>query len=95
MATVDGSLIALTTPFGQRGWFYEAWTEGGEDWTRVRVSADQCPRLSAAFLAGELKALGPQTFKQEYQLEFVSDSEAIFPIELVARAFTHEVQSIW
>jgi len=24
MATVDGSLIALSTSFGKRGWFYEA-----------------------------------------------------------------------
>jgi hypothetical protein len=24
MATVDGSLIALSTSFGERGWFYEA-----------------------------------------------------------------------
>jgi len=95
MATVDGSLIALSTPFGQRGWFYEAWTEGGEEWTRVRVSAAECPRLSEAFLAGEMKALGPQVFRQEYMLEFVASDECLFPVEMINPAFTSEIRSIW
>jgi hypothetical protein len=95
MATVDGSLIALSTPFGARGWFFEAWTEGGEEWTRVRVTADQCPRLTKAYLAGELKALGPQVFKQEFGCEFVANDECLFPVELINRAFTSEIRSIW
>ena len=45
MATVDGTLIMLTTPFGKRGEFYRAWTEG-QGWTKVRVPAAMCPRLS-------------------------------------------------
>ena len=44
MATVDGSLIALTTPAGRRGWFYDAWI-GDESWHRVKVPASQCPRV--------------------------------------------------
>lgn len=94
MATVDGSLIMLTTPAGRRGEFFKAWT-GGEGWTRVRVPASECPRLSKEFLADELKALGPQMFKQEYELEFVDDCEVMFPIELVERAFCKEIRSIW
>jgi Terminase large subunit, T4likevirus-type, N-terminal len=95
LGTVDGSLIALSTPYGQRGWFYEAWTEGGEDWTRVKVTADQCPRLSAEYLAGELKALGPSVFKQEFGCEFVANAENLFSVELINRAFTSELRSIW
>lgn len=68
LATVDGSLVALSTPYGQRGWFYEAWTEGGEEWTRVKVTADQCPRISAEYLAGELKALGPSDLPARVRL---------------------------
>ncbi|MCX7314361.1 MAG: phage terminase large subunit [Alphaproteobacteria bacterium] len=44
LATSNGRLVALTTPAGKRGWFFETWT-GGEDctapgWRRVtaRVS---------------------------------------------------------
>ena len=60
MATkAEGRLLALTTPAGKRGWFFEAWTGDG-DWTRIRVAARDCPRISSEFLAEEMKELGPQ-----------------------------------
>jgi len=94
MATVDGSLIALSTPFGQRGWFYESWVGDDPSWVRVKITAAECPRLSAEYLESELKALGPEVFKQEFGCEFVADSEAIFSLMLIDRAFTDEIRSI-
>jgi hypothetical protein len=49
LLTPRGRLIALSTPFGRRGFFFEAWT-GPEDWHRVKVSASDCPRTSKEFL---------------------------------------------
>lgn len=94
MATVDGSLIMLTTPAGKRGEFFRAWTEG-KGWVHVEVPASRCPRLSKEFLAEELRELGPQMYRQEYELEFVDDAECVFPVELIERAFTNDVRSIW
>lgn len=90
----QGTLIALTTPAGKRGWFYEAWTKG-EGWHRVRVPASDCPRISKEFLAEELKELGPARFSEEYDLVFRDAEEAIFPVALIERAFTKEVQPLW
>jgi hypothetical protein len=87
MATVDGSLIMLSTPYGQRGEFYRAWTEGGETWTRVRVPASECPRLSEAFLREERAELGEALFRQEYELEFLTDTESVFDVGLFKEAF--------
>jgi hypothetical protein len=99
MATSEGGgrLIALTTPAGRRGWFYEAWhdTAEGNSWKRVRVSATDCPRISAAFLKEEMKELGPLRFSEEYQLEFRDDTESVFPGDLIDRAFVHEVTPLW
>jgi len=95
LGTSDGSLVMLSTPAGRRGEFYRAWTEGGEDWQRVKVPASQCPRLSKEFLAEELRELGPDTYRQEYELEFVDDAECMFTTELIERAFTSEVRAIW
>ena len=78
LATVNGSLLMLSTPAGKRGEFHRAWTEGGDDWQRVRIPASECPRLSKEFLAEELRELGPTMYQQEYELEFVSDAEALF-----------------
>ena len=36
LAVSGGTLMALSTPFGTRGWWYEAW-RGDEDWERYEV----------------------------------------------------------
>jgi hypothetical protein len=52
-----GKLLALSTPFGKRGFFYDEWDKG-EGWKKIRVTADQCPRYTSDFLKGERKKLG-------------------------------------
>jgi hypothetical protein len=94
LATTNGRLIALSTPAGRRGFFYEAW-HSDSDWLRIRVSVSQCPRISKEFLADELKTLGPMRFSEEYQLEFRDDTESVFLGDLIDRAFTAEVQPLW
>src|ERR671921_976219 len=49
LAVSGGSLMMLSTPYGRRGVFYEAWT-GTEDWERYEIPARRCPRISTAFL---------------------------------------------
>lgn len=55
LAVSGGRLILMSTPYGQRGHFHEAWTEGG-DWHRVEVPATECPRITPEFLASERRA---------------------------------------
>src|SRR5262249_38406488 len=69
LAVSGGKLAALSTPYGKRGWFYEAW-EGADSWRRVKITADQCPRIPRAFLEREEKAIGPRWFRQEYHCSF-------------------------
>jgi len=95
MATVNGSLIALSTPAGRRGWFFEAWTGDDVSWHRVRVPANQCPRLSPEFLQNELRQLGPTAYAQEYALEFFDDERAMFASAMIDAAFRSEVRPLW
>lgn len=95
LATVDGSLVMLTTPAGKRGEFHRAWNEG-EGWHRVKIPASACPRLNPEFLSEELREMGPQIYRQEYDpLDFVEDVEAIFPVDMIDAAFCTEVRSLW
>jgi hypothetical protein len=94
LATTDGRLIALSTPHGKRGWFYECWT-GDESWHRVRVPASECPRITAEFLAEELRELGAQRFSEEYELAFLEPDSAVFPSALIDAAFSHDVRPLW
>lgn len=94
LATTNGRLIALSTPFGRRGWWHEAW-EHGSGWHRVKVTAEECPRISAEFLADEEKELGEWIFRQEYRCEFVDTAEQLFSGAIIAAAVSDDVRPLW
>src|SRR5438477_11830290 len=75
-------LIALTTPFGKRGWFYDQW-RNGEGYQRTKKTALDCPRITAAFLNKERLRLGPLMFRQEYMCEFIDPGASAFSSELI------------
>jgi hypothetical protein len=77
LAVSQGRLVCLSTPFGRRGWFWEEW-EGSNRWTRVKITADQCPRITAEFLAEERLALGDRWFRQEYKCSFEEVIDSVF-----------------
>ena len=79
IASVDeATIIALSTPNGRRGWWAEAWFEGGDLWERVEVHATDCPRITDEFLAEERVALGERAFRQEYMGSFEAAEDAVF-----------------
>ena len=78
LAASQGRLVALSTPFGRRGWFHEEWT-GGNPWNRVRVPWQDCPRISQGFIDTEVRSLGDRWIRQEYGCEFVSGSGLVYP----------------
>lgn len=95
LAVSEGRLIALSTPYGCRGWFHREWTEGGEDWTRVRVPASECPRISPAFLEQERRSLGPRWFAQEYDCQFMETDDQVFSAEDVDRIINPDLPAMW
>jgi hypothetical protein len=93
LAVSQGQLVALSTPFGRRGWFWEAWS-GEERWRRVEVTADQCPRIPAAFLAEERRALGENWYMQEYFCRWLSAVGAVFNPNDIEAAFVPGVRAL-
>ena len=58
LAVGNGDLWLLSTPFGKRGFFYENWAGGSEDWARTAVPATECSRISGEFLEQERRQMG-------------------------------------
>jgi len=79
LAVSGGSLICMSTPFGKRGFFYEAWANGGDDWQRIEVHAEQIPRIEPTFLAQERRCLGESFFRQEYECSFEALEGLVYP----------------
>lgn len=84
LAISQGDLYALSTPFGARGWFWQAWAQDREDaWHRVTVTADECPRLTPEFLAEERRRMGELWYRQEYDCQFVDATHSVFGYDLI------------
>jgi hypothetical protein len=93
LAVSRGRLLALSTPFGKRGWFFQEWT-GTNAWERARVTAGQCPRIAADFLAEERRSLGEHWYRQEYLCSFEDVVDAVFAAADIQAALSDEVQPL-
>ncbi len=94
LAVSDGKLILMSTPFGKRGHFFESWENGGDTWERIKITADDCSRISQEFLDDELEALGEWWFSQEYRCEFRENVEQLFTYEQVMKAFDNDLEPL-
>jgi hypothetical protein len=95
LAVSGGTLWLMSTPFGKRGFFYETWARGGKEWEKVRVPADDCPRISRSFLEEERKTMGERWYRQEYECEFEDSVTQVFDRELIERAITPGVTPLF
>jgi hypothetical protein len=79
LAVSGGRLICLSTPWGRRGFFYHAWADGGDDWHRIQIPAQQVRRIDPAFLARERRGLEDAWFRQEYECSFEAREGLVYP----------------
>jgi hypothetical protein len=78
LAVSRGRLVALSTPFGQHGWFFDEW-QGQGPWCKVKVPWSQCPRITSEFIADERRALGESWVNQEYECLFTALEGLVYP----------------
>jgi terminase large subunit-like protein len=97
IAVTDGSIIALTTPAGRRGWFYELWTSPNveEVWERYLCTADEVPRISEEIIEEARMTRGQRHVRQEYFCEFQADTLAYFDPEDLERSLVDDDQPLW
>jgi hypothetical protein len=86
LAVSGGRLVALSSAWARRGWFYDAYVST-EAYERYKVTAYDVPRIPREFLAEEERTLGPLRFQSEYLCEFVDPEGQVFRADLVDRAF--------
>lgn len=92
MVGSDGQIIALSTPWGQRGWFWSL-AEGAprNGWEKHRVTVYDSAQYTPARIAEVRASVGSFVFASDYEAMFTDTTEQLFGTEDVRRAFTPSV----
>jgi len=94
MVASDGALWALSTPWGRRGWFFEAWEDRTGLWDKHRVTVHESAQYDAGRIQEVRASLGGFVFASDYLCEFGDTDSQLFGSELVRAAFAPEVQEL-
>ena len=74
-----GRTVCLSTPFGQRGFFWRSWCDHTGPWTRFRITWKDCPRLTEDFIEQERRQFGDSWVSQEYECDFTACEGRVYP----------------
>lgn len=91
-----GRLIALSTPWGKQGWWYERWISGGDRWERyeVPVTMPEIAQRTDPEVLLEAQARGPWWWSQEFLCQFGEREDAVFSTEHIQRAIRVDLAPI-
>lgn len=92
LAVSGGRLVLLSSPFGARGFFYEAF-KARNDWDYYEIPATKCPRITPEFLEEEKASMGEWWFLQEYMCQFLDAQTSAFRTEDIECIVSREVET--
>jgi len=92
LSTRNGTLILISTPAGDIGFFRDAFFSG--EWSSHLATVDDCPRITMEFLATERATMPERIFRQEFYCEWISAPGAVFTTAEVDAGFTDEVTPV-
>jgi hypothetical protein len=95
LATGGGRLCLLSTPYGQRGVYFDLWSQSGDDWERVKATALDCGRISAEFLEEQRRTLGERVYRQEFLCSFESTTDQCFATDVVLASFSSDAPPLF
>lgn len=85
LATTEGALILLSTPYDRDHFFYRATNLAS--FSKYKFKTSDNPMVNQEYLDQQLEMLGEKRFRQEYLAEFVDDERTFFPMNLLRPCF--------
>lgn len=81
LLTTNGTMVILSTPQGQKGFYWDAFNDR-EVWNVHQITVSENPRMKTAdkmeMLEKEKKSLGSRLYSQEYECQFLGEMEGGF-----------------
>jgi len=89
MATTDGTMLLLSTPFGSSGFLYDAFhNDLEEQYFTKRVATYRNPTVSDEYISNQQRQLSSIDFKQEILGQFVESASSFFTAEVIDQAMS-------
>jgi len=83
LAANDGTLVAITSPKGKRGWFYKRWLKGrlGEDpdIAAFHFPTHKAPHVPASFIERYRRSNADHLYRQNIEAEWLESHASPFP----------------
>ena len=95
VASPNGRLVLLSTPYLKSGTFHKTWHDPSPVWERIRVRLEDVPRYSTEFLDEERRTLPHWVFSREYLGQFSDDETTLFSSELIAAAMDDTLEALF
>ena len=81
LATTNGALILLCTPWGRENIFYQAFMD--PDCSTHHVKSSECPLISRDFLEEQRRNMTEMAYRMEYEAEFLESATSYFSQDLI------------
>lgn len=85
IATTNGSVWMLSSPWDTDHIFYRIWVRG-EEWSKYHFPSNVNPLISKEFLEEQRQLVGEERFAVEYLAEFREEESSYFPMKLLRSA---------
>jgi len=84
LAHTQGDIVYTSTPYGKRGFFWEAFKpDSGFD--IYHVKSEECPHITKEFLKDKKDKLNENVYKQEYEGGFTEESDVFLTRSLILK----------
>jgi hypothetical protein len=93
LGTSHGRLLALSTPWGKMGWWYDRWVNGGTRWQRyeVPITTPEIAARTDVETLEEAQSRGDWFYQQEYMCLFGEREDSVFQFAHIQRAIRSDV----
>jgi hypothetical protein len=82
MTVSGGTIMLLSTPNGQTGYFYDQWHAKEGPWRRIQTTLEACPRINKEAIEQIKKTMSKEEFQSEFECKFVPNGEGFISREV-------------
>jgi len=81
LATTNGTLVLLSTPWGKDHFFYRAFMD--PDFSVYKIKSTECPLIKPEFLKKQQQLMTREAYAMEYEAEFQEAAASYFSQDLI------------